>query len=46
MIKDEKKLFETPEIEIISFDACDVITTSQNGQNGFDVTVDDISWKI
>lgn len=46
MSKDEKKLFETPEIEIIAFDSCDVITASTTNANDFDATGIDQIWNI
>ena len=45
MIKNEKNLFETPEIEIISFDCCDVSTASTTA-NDFDATGIDRIWNI
>ena len=46
MSKDEKKLFETTEIEIIAFDSCDVLTASTTNANDFDAIGIDTNWDI
>ena len=36
----EKIKYESPEITVVSFDSCDVLTTSIGSENGFDGEAD------
>lgn len=40
----EKRRYETPELEIVYFEAEDVITTSPIGEPDFDATAPDFGW--
>ena len=38
------RVYYTPEVEIVMFDAVDVITTSSASQQGSEKLVEDIDW--
>ena len=41
---EEKQKYEIPEITVVSFESCDVLTTSVGSDNGFDGEVDSSWW--